>query len=265
MNDSIASGSGITLPARILNIAGIIAGLLGLGLALYAVAAPLGVWLGQWDFRQGFTLLRNAEPYALWIAGISLVVTIAGVVGARVLNLGNNLRLTGLAFIATIAAGIAYQVPTAYRTTDAPPIHDITTNTANPPAYVAIAPLRADAANSMVYGDSRNMTPERLAQLQHEAFPDIVPQRFSESTDEVFDRVLAAVDSLGWELVDASREDGRIEATDTTFWFRFKDDVIVLITREGNETVLNARSLSRVGGSDFGKNAARLRNLFALL
>jgi uncharacterized protein (DUF1499 family) len=73
------------------------------------------------------------------------------------------------------------------------------------------------------------------------------------------------VETLGWELVAAVPEEGRIEATDTTFWFRFKDDVVIYITREGNEAVLNARSLSRVGGGDLGKNAGRLREFFALL
>jgi len=63
--------------------------------------------------------------------------------------------------------------------------------------------------------------------------------------------------------VDQNLADGRIEATDTTFWFRFKDDVIVLISETPQGTVLQARSKSRVGGSDIGKNANRLRALFA--
>ncbi len=266
MSDAIApNGASQSNAGKLINYLSLIAIALGLGLALYALVAPIGVWLGFWDFRQGFSLLRSAAPFALWIAGLGLVATIAGTVGAYSLKLGNNTSLTTYALVATIAAGLAYSVPTAYRTTDAPPIHDITTNTDNPPDYVVIAPLRADAANSMIYGDSRNMTPERLTGLQQEAYPDIVPQRFNESLEVVFERVVAAVDQLGWELVDASLEDGRIEATDTTFWFRFKDDVIILLTEEGGETVLNARSLSRVGGSDFGANAGRLRELFALL
>ncbi len=263
----VSNSASSTTPAagKYLNYLAIAAVTLGLGLAVYALIAPLGVWAGLWDFRRGFALLRGAAPFALWIAGLGLVATIAGTIGAFKLKLGNNTNLTTYALVATVAAGLAYTVPTAYRTTDAPPIHDITTNTDNPPDYVAIAPLRADAANSMIYGDSRNMTPERLAGLQQEAYPDIVPQRFSEPLEAVFERTVAAVEELGWELVDADLADGRIEATDTTFWFRFKDDVIILLTREGNETVLNARSLSRVGGSDFGANAARLRALFALL
>jgi uncharacterized protein (DUF1499 family) len=109
------------------------------------------------------------------------------------------------------------------------------------------------------------MTAEKLTAFQQSAYPDIVPQRFSVSVDEVFASALSAAEALGWELVDSDLAEGRIEATDTTFWFRFKDDIVIYITREGSETVLNARSLSRVGISDVGKNAERLRAFFALL
>jgi uncharacterized protein (DUF1499 family) len=71
---------------------------------------------------------------------------------------------------------------------------------------------------------------------------------------------------MGWELVDSDPGTGRIEATDTTFWFRFKDDVVIQVGRNSaGETELQARSLSRVGRSDVGKNAERLREFFALM
>jgi uncharacterized protein (DUF1499 family) len=224
------------------------------------------VWTGLWTFRSGFDVLQFVNAYADWIAGVGLLITIGAFVGSKVVNLGNSSTLASWALVGTVAAALAYFVPESFRPAEGTPgIHDITTNTDNPPLYVAIAPLRVDAANSMEYGSGNNMTPERLAGLQQEAYPDIVPQRFSDPVDVVFERALAAVSSLGWELVAAVPEEGRIEATDTTFWFRFKDDVVIYITREGNETVLNARSLSRVGIGDVGKNAARLREFFALL
>lgn len=249
-----------------LNIAAILTLIAGLGIGLYALSGPLGVWFGLWTFRSGFDVLRVVNTYSDWIAGVGFLVTIIAFTGAKLIDLGNSSKLASLALVGTIAAALAYFVPESFRAPEGTPgIHDITTNTANPPIYVAIAPLRADAPNSMDYGAGNNMTPERLAGLQHEAFPEIVPQRFNEPVDQVFDRALEAVETLGWELVAAVPQEGRIEATDTTFWFRFKDDVVIYITRENNETVLNARSLSRVGGGDLGKNAARLREFFALL
>lgn len=238
----------------------------GLGLGAYALAASLGVWVGLWDFRTGFNMLRFVNASADWAAWITLVVTIGIFFGARKLAPAAVKRLTTVAALGCIASALAYVVPETYRAPEGtPPIHDITTDTDNPPAFVAVAPLRANAPNSVIYGDQPNWDATRMAAAQKEAYPDIVPQTFTESKEEVFNRVLAAVDTLGWELVDQNLAEGRVEATDTTFWFRFKDDVIVLISETPEGTVLQARSKSRVGGSDIGKNANRLRALFAQL
>lgn len=260
-----------TTQGKVVNGLAILVAVVGIGLGLYALTGPLGVWLGMADFRAGFAVLQRVNPIADWIAIVGLIVSVTAFVGASSLKWGNSIRFAGFALAGTVIAALAYFIPESFRPPEGtPPIHDITTDTMNPPQYVAIAPLRADAPNSMEYGSGtlgggNELTPELLRQLQQEAYPDIVPQRFNEPVDEVFDRALAAAENLGWEIVAAVREEGRIEATDTTFWFRFKDDVVIYVARQGSETVLNARSLSRVGTSDVGKNAARLREFFNLL
>ena len=70
-----------------------------------------------------------------------------------------------------------------------------------------------------------------------------------------------SVDELGWELVNADKSLGIIEATDTTGWFGFKDDVVIRIQAIGKETIIDIRSKSRVGKSDLGKNAERIQVL----
>ncbi len=238
----------------------------GLGLGLLALAGPLATWMGMADFRMGFGLLQIVNAWADWIAGIALLVTIGVFVVSKSKQLANGGMLTSVAFCGAIAAGLAWYIPETFRPPEGTPaIHDIATNPDAPLEYITIAPLRADAANNMDYGVMPGMEPEEHKRLQREAYPDIVPQEFSESVDEVFDRALAAAESLGWEIHSADAQSGRIEATDTTFWFRFKDDVVIEITPTVNGSVLNARSLSRVGRSDVGKNAARLREFFALL
>jgi len=83
--------------------------------------------------------------------------------------------------------------------------------------------------------------------------------------EQVFERALAVVDELGWELVAAVPSEGRIEATDTTFWFRFKDDIVIRIRATDGGSEIDARSVSRVGVGDAGTNARRLRKFFGLL
>src|SRR5690606_5131440 len=146
-----------------------------------------------------------------------------------------------------------------------PPIHDISTDTEDPPDFVAVLPLRADAPNTTEYGGSPDMTPERLSELTHEAYPDLTTMMLPVPPDAAFERAAAAVEALGWELVEAAPEDGRIEATDTTFWFRFKDDVVIRIRPADGGSEIDARSVSRVGGGDAGTNAARLRRFFELV
>jgi uncharacterized protein (DUF1499 family) len=65
---------------------------------------------------------------------------------------------------------------------------------------------------------------------------------------------------MDWKIVDENREEGRIEATATTRWFGFKDDVVIRIApSDGNGSRVDIRSVSRVGLSDVGTNARRIR------
>jgi uncharacterized protein (DUF1499 family) len=243
----------------------VIAGIIGILTALAALAAPAGTWLGLWEFGTGFQILFNPDSLnvttvAPWIA------IVAAVIGIGTMLIGANRSYAALALVGAASAGLAYSIPTSYRPgDDIPPIHDITTDTVNPPEFVDVLPLRASAPNTAVYGGGENETPESLAAAQRTAYPDIVSQRFDASPSEVFDRALAAANNLGWEIVAAEPAQGRIEATDTTFWFRFKDDIVIRIRPDGDQTVLDARSVSRVGRSDVGKNAARLRSFFGAL
>jgi hypothetical protein len=240
--------------------------LTGVGIGAVALTASMGIWLGAWDFRRGFTLLQFANTHADWIALAAAIVTTGLAIAGVALKVGNGLKLSGLAAIGALAAALGYFVPESYRPPEGTPlIHDVSTDTVNPPEYVAVLPLRADAPNTTVYGGSQGMTHERLAQLQTEAFPDLKTLAIAEPPEQVFARALAAVDELAWELVEAVPEEGRIEATDTTFWFRFKDDVVIRIRPSGSGSILDARSLSRVGGGDAGTNARRLRAFFATL
>ena len=138
-----------------------------------------------------------------------------------------------------------------------PAIHDITTDTIQPPPFLAILPLRAGALNPADYGG-----PD-VAAKQQQAYPDIGPLLLNVPPGRAFDRALAAAKAMGWELVASDPAGGRIEATDTTFWFGFKDDVVVRVTPQPTGSRVDVRSLSRVGGGDIGANAARVRAFLA--
>lgn len=226
--------------------------LLGFALAvlcLLALAlAGLGTRWGWWHFRFGFSLLRWAAYGGIGAALLALV----GLFHARP---GVARRGFSLAVLALIIGLSAAAVPWLWQrqARSVPPIHDITTDTQNPPQFHAILPLRANAPNPPEYPG------EEVAARQREAYPDIRSMRLDSPPIIVLERARRAAESLRWEIVAVDEEAGRIEASDRTFWFGFVDDVVIRVTELDHGSRLDIRSKSRVGGSDVGANARRIR------
>ena len=134
-----------------------------------------------------------------------------------------------------------------------PRIHDITTDTRNPPQFVALVGARAGAANPLAYPG------EQVATLQQTAYPNVTPVSVSgRSVSEALDVAESVAIAQGWEGVIRVESAQQIEATDISFWFGFKDDIVIRAQQEGNGVAIDVRSKSRVGVSDLGANAARI-------
>lgn len=214
--------------------------------ALLLLVAGPGTRLALWDFRMGLGLLRWAVMVGLAATVIAAVLLLVpsvrsghGVLLAIALLLG-----LGVAFVPWNMMRQAKQVPA---------IHDISTDTVRPPEFVAILPLRAHAANPATYAG------REVAREQAQAYPDIRPYVSDVAPGPAFERALQAARAMGWEIVASDPGAGRIEATDTTRWFGFKDDVVIRVEAEGDGTRIDVRSVSRVGKSDLGTNARRIR------
>jgi len=228
--------------------------LLGAGLtitsALLLLAAPLGYRLGIFSLRLALqTLLRWGVYLAVGAAVVSLVGLIITLATPK-----ERRRGLLLAAVSLVVAAAVIAIPGRFRMgPPAPPIHDITTDTRDPPQYVSVLPLRANAPNTAEYGG------ERVAAQQRGAYSDLQPAILNVPPAQAFDRALAAVHEMGWDLVEADATAGRIEATDTTFWFGFKDDVVIRVRPTDGGSRVDVRSLSRVGVGDAGTNAKRIR------
>jgi uncharacterized protein (DUF1499 family) len=145
---------------------------------------------------------------------------------------------------------------------DVPPIHDITTDTANPPEFVAIVPLRKNAPNGYEYGATEAWPAEKLGATTMEAYPGLKPIESDLSVADAVDRAEATLLAMGLEVVAVDRDAGVVEATATTFWFGFKDDMVVRVVGDGEGSRIDLRSMSRVGQSDVGANADRIADFF---
>jgi uncharacterized protein (DUF1499 family) len=145
---------------------------------------------------------------------------------------------------------------------DVPPIHDITTDTANPPEFVAIVPLRKNAPNGHEYGVSEAWPAVKLGATTIEAYPSLKPIKSDLSVADAVDRTEATLQAMGLQIVAVDKAAGLVEATATTFWFGFKDDMVVRIVGDGKGSKIDLRSMSRIGQSDVGANAARITDFF---
>ncbi|HET9985332.1 MAG TPA: DUF1499 domain-containing protein [Longimicrobiales bacterium] len=232
--------------------------LLALGLAvlsaLAVVLAGLGTRWGWWRFTTGFVVLR----YGFYGAGLALLLGIVAVVRTRP---GSGRRGLLVAVLALLGGGVVTGelVRWLARARSAPPIHDITTDMVDPPAFVAILPLRAQAANAAEYGGAA------VAQRQQAAYPDVQPVILMEPPAKALADAAAVAREMGWETVAVDSAGGRLEATATTRWFGFKDDVVVRVRPVGTGSRVDVRSVSRVGRGDVGTNARRVREFMELL
>ena len=222
--------------------------------AVAALLSGLGYRLGWWPLAIGFGILRWAAYAAIIAAAIALV-------GAFVTRPGGRKRGLGLSVVALMVAVVTFGVPgmMLLKAKEVPPIHDVTTDTANPPQFVAVLPLRTGAPNSTEYGGPA------IAEQQRKAYPQIVPFDSDAPPEKAFSRALKAVHDKGWTIVAAVPSEGRIEATDSTLLYGFKDDIVIRVAPAPQGSRTDVRSESRVGKSDIGKNAARVSSFLEQL
>lgn len=243
---------------------------IGLGLAVFAVlmavSAGPGYQAGLWDLGIG---LRWLFGYSIWVAGAGALLALAGWVIAHRKN-EKGARIQGILGVLIGGILVAY-VGAILTARSVPPIHDITTNLDNPPQFVTLSPRDYGEDGMRVPDMGREelaaMTPaQRLRTLQTEAYPDLQPLLLAglsvaDATKKAEEVALA----MGWEVAQSDPETGHMEATDTTTWFGFKDDVLVQVREHEAGALVDVRSVSRVGLSDVGKNADRIRKYLATL
>jgi uncharacterized protein (DUF1499 family) len=231
----------------------------GCGLALVSalglLLAPLGYRLGVWDVRFALlTLVKWATIASLAAFVVCLLATVGGWVRRQ--RAGRGYAYVGV-LLSMICAGVPlFHYAQARRV---PAIHDITTDTEHPPAFVALAAVRAAAPNGLVYAGAA------VAAAQQQAYPDIVPYLSPLPPATLWTQVARVAQEAGWELVAVEPQQGRLEATDTSLFFGFTDDIVIRITPHEQGSRLDIRSMSRVGRSDVGVNAQRIRRFLTQL
>ncbi len=233
--------------------------------AVSALGTKFGLW--SWQFSLG-TLIVKVGPMLLGVVAFAALISL---VVAALKKPRKGWLLSMIALFIPICAFVMLAMVRS-QAGAVPAIHDVSTDTANPPGLSASA--MADRAQSAANPISDYQTPlgelepwadgdpeltsKSHAQIITSAYADLAPLPLGGANQaDAVAAVAAAMEDMGFAEVSADTEAGRVDGVAETFWFGFKDDV----TARVGETQIDFRSVSRVGLSDLGKNAERIDEL----
>jgi uncharacterized protein (DUF1499 family) len=237
--------------------------ILGTIAPLWGLAGALGVRFGLWGWEKGLAQV----PFSFFFA--------LGLILIGIFRFWWNRRKgnpqSGFVRILAIAIALGYVGwigSFLLKGASSPAIHDISTDLADPPQFKVLA-LRADNLDQIPGADDTDMkglSPQQRWELIHkDAYGDIRTVRINKPVEEVMEKAKRLAEARGWKVEYAEASEGRMEATATTALFQFKDDVVLRVraTEDLKGSVVDMRSVSRVGVSDLGVNAERIRTFLA--
>jgi len=214
-----------------------------IALILFPLSA-LGTKFGLYSFKVGFPILSGSVLISFLVL---LTVLFMRLFKRKSAQSSRILVAAFMALIPVITTGIIM-----LGARDAPMIHDVSTNLTVPPQFVAAVALRGSDSNPLQHNP-------KVAEQQSQAFPDIISLYSDLSPEQAFRKATEVLQAMGLEVHYRDEDLGVIEAVATTFWFGFKDDMIVRIKVDQSGSKIDLRSVSRVGEGDLGANAKRIR------
>ncbi|MBB4210846.1 uncharacterized protein DUF1499 [Rhodothalassium salexigens DSM 2132] len=230
------------------------AALLAAALAALAAVLPGPLYRAEWlSLTTAFGSLRFAAFAGLAAAGLAGLGALTLLIRSGRARMAAALLVAGGAGLATVQ-----QIDALRDRAGRHPLHDVTSDMADPPRFRTLSP-RAYEPDSRA---ARAAYPDPAWARAHSfLYADIEPVTLSTAPDDALARVRRAADAMGWQIA-ASQSDAtgaHLEATATTGWFGFTDQIAIRITPRDGGSRVDMRSVSRLGVSDLGQNAARLR------
>lgn len=249
---------------------------LALLLPVYFAGAALGARFGVIDWRLGLgTLIVEWGPKLL----IGVLVLAIAILVATLVKAPRRGWRSALIAVLIPALGLGYLAWARDQSADIPPIHDVSTRPDDPPLFSPtllaqraespdtnpVVSLTVPVSTLKKYQGPRfaELGDRTLGQIGAEAYPSVRPLTTIAKPAVAFAAVLEEARAQGWAIVTEDTGARTLNATATTFWFGFKDDVAVRVRAEGTGSVIDVRSTSRVGLGDLGANAARIEAYLA--
>ena len=219
---------------------------------LGAVFSGVGYRFEIWSLGTAFATLK----WSVYMLGLPVLLAVVSVVLSKSrLESLKDYRLVLTMIVALVLFVIPYQTRQEFR--KLPTLADATTDFIDPPVFVDLVAARSQSArNPLEYRGG-----EAVA-LQKEHFPNLSSLEIQAPPEQVIERAKQVVTDMGLNIVGVHTEKGRLEATATTFWFGFRDDVVIRAQSQADGgTLVDVRSASRVGYLDGGVNAKRVQHI----
>ena len=235
----------------------------GVGALFWGLVSAVGTGWGFWEYTSGLKGVAGAFLLGL---GAILIGAVQGWRTRKAINPPPRARRWVGMGVALLYVGWVGTFLMAALTV--PAIHDVSTDLADPPAFQTLA-LRTDNLDNIPGADDKDMrglTPlQRWALVHQKAYGDIRSVRSNEPVPMVIAKAERLAKARGWNVAVSLPEEGRLEATETSAFFQFKDDVVLRVrpSETGEGSIVDMRSVSRVGISDLGMNAKRVRAFLA--
>lgn len=259
----VTSSDASVQPRASKDILGYVVLIAGVGALVWGAVAAVGTAWGYWAYTSG--LKGVACAFLLGIAAILI-----GLVQEWRVRKSNTPPLRARRWVGMLVALVYVGWIGAFfvKALTVPAIHDVSTDLANPPAFQTLQ-LRADNLDNVPGADDpkmRGLTPEqRWAMVHQKDYGDIRSVRVNEQAATVIAKAERLAKARGWDVAISMPAEGRLEATETSAFFQFKDDVVLRVrpSDTGEGSIVDMRSVSRVGQSDLGMNAKRVRSFLA--
>lgn len=258
-----ASSGSVALEKKKFDFQGSLVLAAGVGAFVWGLVSAVGTGWGLWEYTSGLKGVTWA--FFLGLGAILFGILFGWRARKSIAPPPRSRRWAGM-LVALVYVGWVGTFLMAALTV--PAIHDISTDLADPPSFRTLQ-LRADNLDNVPGANDdkmKGLTPQqRWVTVHQKSYGDIRSVRINEPVPMVIAKAERLAKARGWDIAVSLPEEGRMEATETSAFFRFKDDVVLRVkpTDTGEGSVVDMRSVSRVGVSDLGMNAKRVRSFLA--
>ena len=221
--------------------------LLAIGATIVAFAGMTLARVDRIGKLEGFGYLYQSAPVA---AGALVIAIIALILNWRAGWPARRAALIGFLFAAGFVGSVAVRVAMG---ADAPMIHDATTDLADVPQFETIT-LPEDNMRGL-------REPSEWVKLHEIGYPDLRSVVLDRSVEQTIRDAEKLAKERGWTIRAVVPDAGRLEATAYASYIRFEDEVVLRARPDGaDRTLIDMRSVSRVGIGDLGVNAQRIHD-----